>query len=340
MIEFVPRVAPNRHAERVQFLFASPMDGDVVALFSGGLDSLAGLAADIDAGVNPIALSIESNTKIAKSQRDVLEHLNNALNTSISRVPIGLHLRSVPGTEQSQRARGFGFLALAGALAVLTGRDLIHVYENGIGAINLPYTSAQTGAHGTRAMHPATLNMATVLLSAALDSTLQIVNRSQYKTKAEMCAALPSSLYSAVAATETCDTAFTYRGSGALSCGRCTSCLLRRQALAASKLTTLDPASNYRLDAFSESEAPYQLRAMLSQASRIHRAIGARTSCTWAALIGEFPDLVGIAHSLNVGPGEKAEVGLIDLLQRYVKEWAEVPSPLVASYLGHDYVAA
>ena len=146
VIEFVPRVAPKRPAECVQFLFQSAPGGDVVALFSGGLDSLAGMAADVREGATPLALSVESNSRVAKSQREVLNSFNRSLGTSIVRVPIELHLKSAPAIEKSQRARGFGFLGLAAASAALAGQDTVHVYENGIGAINLAYTSAQTGA--------------------------------------------------------------------------------------------------------------------------------------------------------------------------------------------------
>ena len=277
LIDFVPRVAPERPAECIQFLFQSAPSGDVVALFSGGLDSLAGLAADVREGANPLTLSIESNTRVAKSQREVLNTFNRSLDTSIVRVPIELHLKSVPAVEKSQRARGFGFLALAAALAALANRDTIHTYENGIGAINLAYTSAQTGAHGTRAMHPETLAKASQIFSLALDHQLTIVNRSQYLTKAEMCAALPEALHPTIGITESCDTAFAYRGSGPPSCGRCTSCILRRQALASAGLGNIDPSPNYRIDAFADApatELPYQLRAMLSQASRLKRALG------------------------------------------------------------------
>ena len=154
LIDFVPRVAPRRPAECIQFLFQSVSGGDGVALFSGGLDSLAGLAADADGGATPLALSVESDSRVAKNQRDVLEAFNRGLSKSIVRAPAELHLKSAPAVEKSQRARGFGFLALAAAFAALAGLESVHVYENGIGAINLPYTSAQTGAHGTRAMHP------------------------------------------------------------------------------------------------------------------------------------------------------------------------------------------
>jgi 7-cyano-7-deazaguanine synthase in queuosine biosynthesis len=342
LIEFVPRIAAARPAEYVQFLFESVPAGDAVALFSGGLDSLAGLAADIADEVTPLALSVESNSRLAKSQRDVLGSFNHALGASIVRVPIELHLKSAPAAEPTQRARGFGFLALAAALAGLAKLGSVHVYENGIGAINLPYTSAQTGAHGTRAMRPETLARAQELFSLVLDQDLTIVNRSQYLTKAEMCRSLPDTLHPVISLTESCDTAFAYRGRG--SCGQCTSCLLRRQALASAELSHLDPSSKYRLDAFDGSpitaDALYNLRAMLSQAARMQRALGNDSPGAWTRLVHEFPDLVRASEALRATVGGHPEVAVTSLLRRYVSEWAAVPSPLVASYLGNLQVAA
>jgi 7-cyano-7-deazaguanine synthase in queuosine biosynthesis len=337
LVDFVPRVAPNRPAECVQFLFESAPGGDVVALFSGGLDSLAGLAADVGRGISPLAVSIESNRRLAKSQRDVISSLNMGLDTSIVRVPVELHLKSAPATENSQRARGFGFLALATVVATLAGLESVHVYENGIGALNLPYTAAQTGAHGNRAMRPETLARAAQLFSVILDRHLSIVNTSQPLTKTEMCAALPAALHPVIAQTESCDTAFAYRGSGPRSCGRCTSCLLRRQALASAGLSRLDPLSAYRIDAFAlpavGSDAPYELRAMLSQAARLQRAFGRDTTTAWPRLVREFPDLVQAVQAMSSSSRTQAQLDVTDMLHRYVNEWAVVASPLVTSFL-------
>lgn len=344
LIEFVPRVAPERGAECVQFLFETPPAGDVVALFSGGLDSLAGLAADISRGTTPLAVSVKSNNRLGKSQQDVLSCLNLALGTSIVRVPVELHLRSGHAAEASQRGRGFGFLALASVVAAVSGLERVHVYENGVGAINLPYTAAQTGAQVTRAMRPETLASATALFSRVLDHPLSIVNTSQYLTKAEMCAVLPTSLHPAVVLTESCDTAFAHRGSDAHSCGRCTSCLLRRQALAFAGLSQLDPASTYRFDAVTtsdlESDALYELRAMLSQAARLERALGNDTTTAWTRLVREFPDLIQAVQALSPSAGLRPQLALTGMLQRYAREWAAFPSPLVAHYLDHRQAAA
>lgn len=65
--------------------------------------------------------------------------------------------------------------------------------------------------------HPEGLAKATQLFSLGLDHPLKIVNRSQYLTKAEMCALPPAALrptigLTTIGLTESCDTAFAYRG--------------------------------------------------------------------------------------------------------------------------------
>lgn len=343
LIDFVPRVAPARSAETVQFLFEAPPGGDLVSLFSGGLDSLAGLATDIASGLTPLAVSIESNSRLASSQRVVLASLNDALGCSIRRVPVVLHLTSGRALESSQRARGFGFLALGSVVASVSSLETLRVYENGVGAINLPYTAAQTGAHGTRPMHPETLRRSALLFARVLDHPLSIENPSQLLTKAEMCRSISEVLHPAISVTESCDTAFSHRRPVQHSCGCCTSCLLRRQALAAAGLDRLDPPSAYRIDAFDSSEPDgvelYDLRAMLSQAARIEHAL-ASASEGWLRLVREFPDLILSAEAMSSSLHAAADNALADMLRRYVGEWTAVPSALVDRYLNSCRPAA
>jgi hypothetical protein len=78
---------------------------------------------------------------------------------------------------------------------------------------------------------------------------------------------------------------------------------------------------------------------MLSQASRLQRAIGSGSD-SWPRLVHEFPDLVGAVQALRSALGGQPELAVTDMLKRYVSEWAAVPSPLVASYLGDFPFAA
>ena len=79
---------------------------------------------------------------------------------------------------------------------------------------------------------------------------------------------------------------------------------------------------------------------MLSQAARLHRALGHGSARAWPQLVHEFPDLVRAVQALRVTPGLNPEIAVADLLRRYVNEWGAVLSPLVACYLDHGPVAA
>ena len=335
--DFSPRLASGRTAECVQFLFDQAPGGDVVALFSGGLDSVAGIIADVDSGAEPIALSVGSNGRMRGRQRAVLAEVNRSLSADLAGLPVELHLRGAPAVEQSQRARGLAFLGLAGAAAASLGLRDVHVYENGIGAINLPYTAAQTGAHGTHSMHPLTLAMMEGFLSAALDTDLRIANRSQFRTKAEMCRELSSVHWSALRVSQSCDTGFAARVSAPEACGLCTSCLLRRQSLHGAGLGHLDLADSYRVDALDPAlwpeRAAYPLRAMVWQVAEIARAL--ESNEPQVALVERFPDLALLFGSEDDSRRSRVLDETSRLLGAYVNEWKLLPSELIQQVLGH-----
>ncbi len=329
--EFVERVAPARPTECISFLLETPTHADVVALYSGGLDSIAGLLIDLDGDVQPLLVSAVTNTRLAKSQTETLRLLKQGCSFEVQRVPVELHLKHASARESTQRARGFGFLALAAAAAALAQLVEVHVYENGIGAINLPYTAAQAGTRATKAMHPETLRRASSLFSRLLDCEIRITDPCILLTKAEMCQRLPAGSHDAVLCSGSCDTAFSHRATAIDSCGTCTSCILRRQALHAAGLGELDEAEKYRMNAFSATAASgdsYILSAMLSQVAHLSTALGQVDP--WLGLVREFPDLAVLSDSR---PGRAASSELLSLFRRYVAEWSSVPTPLLHRFV-------
>jgi 7-cyano-7-deazaguanine synthase in queuosine biosynthesis len=338
-LNFVPRQAPAVAAECVQFLFPMAAQAECIALFSGGVDSLAGLALAHEDGHRPMLMSVRSNRRMLANQTEVLEALRRSTGIAAERVGIDLHLDHTPSHEPSQRARGFGFLSLGAALVELCRTDALLVFENGVGAINLPYSAAQAGAHGTRAMHPATLQLAAQLYSALFARRISVVNPNQFRTKAEMCRQLPFEVQQVLPYARSCDTAYATRLSPD-SCGACTSCLLRRQALLAAGLPAIDAATDVRFDAFAPAalgnSASYPLRAMLSQAARLAAATAA--SDPWRSLCFEFPDIVHAASALPDEPN--AVRSLSDMYCRYVGEWRSMPEHITAAYLDAGLPAA
>jgi 7-cyano-7-deazaguanine synthase in queuosine biosynthesis len=307
-------------------------DVDGVALFSGGLDSLAGALVALAAGRQPMLLSVETNSRMAATQRSLKRMMRGHWPKCVT-ASAAVEWHGGDSREPSQRARAFLFLTLAGVVAAGARLRRVDVYENGVGAIALPYLPNQEGAHTTKAMHPATLHRFAALLSAVAEESIEYVNPSLWFTKAQLCRQVPEDQWELIPHSESCDTAYAYRGDGVHRCGACTSCLLRRQALWASGLRRLDRRQAVRTDLVdgalrAEPSASGQLLIMLDQAERIAAALN--QSEPWAALTLRFPELVEVVCSR---PEKEA---CLALYASYVDEWRRFPSPLVDRYLDRN----
>jgi len=334
-IRFESRKTAWRPGESALRLPIPRMTVEAVALFSGGLDSLCGAVRDLHEGRSLILLSVASNQRLATRQRRIAAGLNGL--GRVPRAEVWAQLQGASARESSQRTRGFVFLGLGAVAACEAGADELRVYENGIGAINLAMNRAQVGAHTSKAMHPKTLALAESLFSAVLGKRLPIVNPNAFRTKAEMCAELSTNTFPLVPLALSCDTAHTHRVSPVPSCGKCTSCILRRQSLIASGQQGLDAATPHRVDAFRDGPGEHvQMRAMFSQVARMNRCL--RSPRPWHALCEEFPDLLlldgvhgqGTAHRLALADRNR----LLELYGRYVGEWHGLPIEAVSHYLG------
>jgi hypothetical protein len=197
------------------------------------------------------------------------------------------------------------------------------VFENGIGAYNLPYVRSQIGPMATRAMHPRTLGLFARLVSLLTDRPFIVTNPSLWLTKAELLSRVSDADSEALVSSVSCDSGFASRvGAGAL-CGRCTSCLLRRQSLLAAGLAAVDAAGDYRLDvcAGQPSHLP-ELDAMVWQVVRLREALA--DSRPWTRLVRAFPELLDAPATVL----EDGRTQLVRLYRAYCAEWSAVQSIL------------
>ena len=161
-IDFVRR-GPATAAESDQFLFSLPPEQPTrVSLFSGGLDSLAGLAnhAIQDPVASYVLVSGWTNDRLADKQRLQASLLRTAWRNNPVRgqsseirhvaVPFGIDGVNGAREEKSQRTRAFAFLAFGAATALQAQTNTLWVYENGVGAMNLPLNAAQLGVDNYR----------------------------------------------------------------------------------------------------------------------------------------------------------------------------------------------
>ena len=327
-------------AESGAFLFKIPPEQPVsVSLFSGGLDSLAGLACQTmaDLGGSRVLVSGYTHDRLASRQRLQVQRIRAALNghspgagARVWHIAVRFGMRRPQGRreEKGQRTRALVFLALGATAAVQAGADVLWVYENGVGALNLPINETQLGVDNYRGVHPRSLMMFETLVEHVLGRQVRVRNPFLFHTKAEMCQGLLSAGFTgAVGDTISCDSFPMRIPDQAPQCGYCTSCVLRRQALQAAGQSSYDPAAAYRHDvragraALSKNQA-YGLEAMRGQVQRLERALG--SSDPWQSLVASFPEIARTSAELVQHEGlDAAQVSgeFVRLFQTYVCEW-------------------
>ena len=294
-IDFDQKAGEFRQSETQEHLFEpSEVQAVEVCLYSGGLDSFAGLATRVseEPRRHYLCLSVTPNQRQKQRQREQLAFLHTEFATKVTHIPVRYCLREAEKhpQEPTRRTRGFLFGIIGGVTALMAGSNTLHLYENGVGAINLPLDGSQIGIDNSRSVHPITLQLLSRLLSLLSGQQFVIKNDCLHLTKAEMCRHPGvKRVSSEIARTFSCD-GFPVRRHKLAQCGFCTSCLLRRQALEAAALADAD-GNDYGCDL--RQEGPFQprhlrgLRAMHYQSMRLLNALIAPNA--WTALCIEFP---------------------------------------------------
>ncbi|MDT0304991.1 7-cyano-7-deazaguanine synthase [Streptomonospora wellingtoniae] len=283
-------------------------------LFSGGLDSAAGLAVELEQRSHAALrlVTVVTNTRqqghCKELARELAKHARRN-GCDLDTAAFHLNMTRRRPRETSARTRGFVFLSAAIATAVAYTSPLIRVYENGTGAMNLACSWGQVGTQSARPVHPRTLDLMERIAGAVADHPVRIENPYSHTTKAELLAQVPSDYDAVLDATVSCDTGFSRRAA-TRHCGVCTSCLLRVQSILASDkdLGLPEPGNG------SASKRTHP-RAMLWQVDRLRHAF--RDGPSWANLAREFPDIVCVPGSFDPATQRK----LLGLFSRYAQEW-------------------
>lgn len=288
-----------------------------IALFSGGLDSVAGAFArgsGREGGV--LAVSACGNQVQAAAQRVALKALQSC-GVRIAWLKFNHQIRHARRTraemEVTQRSRALLFLAMGAAAASSLGHPTFSVYETGVGCVNLPTSSAQVGAQGTRAMHPHTLSLFNQLLPVVLERPLRVIAPFFLHTKAELCRLTGLHLAQVARVTMSCDEGEGHKPDAMLHCGLCTSCLFRRVALYSSGLAP-DPTS-YR-DIATRRHGAYELMAFENHVATL-------SNCrSFSDLVDIDPDAryavaLPLHHELDQAC---AAAAVLQMYQRYAAE--------------------
>ncbi|MBE1162788.1 7-cyano-7-deazaguanine synthase [Dyella acidiphila] len=233
-----------------------------VALYSGGLDSAAGLAQRVLEGADSIMLiTVAHQANIRGMAQRQIECLSDEIcrltgkkpalhHSTLSTSLIGGKAVRMRDQEKTQRTRAFFFCVTSAIAAHAYSLKSVEMYENGVGAINLPLMGGMLGSSlATRGAHPTFIRLVSELCTTVMGDQLTFHLPNIEKTKGEMLKSLaPWGLDDWIKSSRSCVHS-SLRMTGLSHCGQCPACIERRQAFSVSGIA--DDSTGYGTDIFS-----------------------------------------------------------------------------------------
>ena len=314
-------------AQERQLPLSFPLPSDArVCLYSGGLDSAAGLACQLNDAPNrmTIPVTVWHQGGQRGSIRRQLKLLADKFPSSeikpfVVKANVFDSARTNGKEESSQRTRSLLFCAVGAAVATLVGVSVVEMYESGIGAINIPLLAGLTGAKTTRSSHPEFLRQMTEIVSLIAQRPIAFHLPFAKQTKAQVVSVLKSHCLEDLAVATASCSSFPLREKYAKQCGYCSACIFRRQALLSAGIS--EPVGTYKVDLFLSNhylkykKSTHYLKAFLIQQSELRKL-----KCGY-----DTPAFV-LNHLHGTGVIQEGETsqGIVELLKRYCDEWDSV----------------
>jgi hypothetical protein len=251
---FVPLEA-DRKEQTPYFEFHDQVDWpfhkpDRVLMFSGGLDSLAGIVETADSGGKAVLVSHRPVSTLYARQKKLFGELQKKFPGQLLHVPVWINKDEGFGREPTQRTRSFLFAALGTLVAQsIEGRG-IRFYENGVLSVNLPMAQEVLRARASRTTHPVALHLLSELAGAVIERELPIDNPFLFKTKTEVVQSLSTHDGNDLIALTCSCSHLMFQAGEKRHCGNCSQCIDRRFAVAGAGLLSKDPETDYVSDVF------------------------------------------------------------------------------------------
>lgn len=330
--EFMPYTKAGRSSEISHCLpfTQEKIRPSYTVLWSGGLDSFAGVYQHLyrERAGHYTLFGTGGNDMIFHVQKETATTLEKLFPTRTKLVQLPLRLRGSSNMKKSSiaRSRGFVFMLLGAVCAYQEGQNILYVYENGIGAINLPFRESEVGLDHTRSVHPLSLHYMSEFLSYLLEQPFWVQNPYLFWTKAQMCAEpLFNSASDAAFSTISCDSRHRKRP---IQCGYCSSCLLRRQAIAA--IGIADETGYQIMNRERKTSDCSYYYAMIAQVETIRELLSSRES--WKRMSQKYTVLEDIVERLGEDK-DMMKKQMLQLYQNYVIEWDKVKHIIEREFL-------
>lgn len=221
-----------------------------VALFSGGLDSTAGVLERLSTTEKSLCLvsHVSGSSSIKRTQARLLAEFKRRFPNRVHPLSFECGLSNINrAPEETQRARFLLYSSIALAVAVAYGQHQITVFENGITSIHLRKRQDHLNSRSTRTTHPLTIRMLTGLFDRVVGSRSTIETPYLWQTKTEIVSRL-ARFGAADLFSSTVSCGKTIKEGSQTHCGSCSQCIDRRIAAYAAGLGNRDDEGLYHFD--------------------------------------------------------------------------------------------
>ena len=285
-------------------------EAEVVIPFSGGIDSLVAVVEELRAGRRPLLISHSSSHVPESGRRKLLKGLRGLFpGRDIGRVNASAHRVGAEEVENSNRSRSFFYASLATVAAKQRRAGDVLLPDNGWASVNLRINDQLVGALATRSTHPRFLRLFNELAQLVFDEAPELRNPFWDQTRADVLERLrDAGGVPLLNRTRSCAAGRNLR-SETPHCGRCSQCIDRRFATAATRLTEHDSPEAYAFDIFAGDLAPTTKSLGLSYV-RAARKIDRLSD---DGLFEEFPELL---ECLGPADGEDEAYSYLAMLRR------------------------
>jgi len=291
-----------------------------IALFSGGLDSLAGVYDILRRTSDQVCLVSHrsSQPQVGRTQDQLVYSLQSRFPGRVQHYKFHCNLTGQRAAEETQRTRMFLYSAIATAIAATVGNKEVTIFENGITSFNFPRRQDLVNARATRTTHPKTISLLQDLFRAIASEEFHIATPFIWKTKADVVAALANASGSALfPSAVSCSRTFLSIGR-ASHCGECSQCIDRRFASYAARMDELDDSVSYAIDFINSRISSDEARTTLVDYVR-----QAHEFATWnvdhfaTQLFGSISEIVDHVGASNE---EEAYHRIAELCRRHGKQ--------------------
>jgi hypothetical protein len=261
-----------------------------VLLFSGGLDSLAGVVREAVVAERAVALvSHRSTPKVVQCRESLIKSVADLCpGRRPYHIPVWVHKKGLQAKENTQRTRTFLYASLGMAVARLYNLERIRFYENGITSLQLPISAQLIGSRASRSTHPKTLRLFSHLFSLLAERTFTVQNPGFWFTKTDLVGKIgKAGAANLIGQTRSCH--HTQDASEKHThCGRCSQCLGRRFATLASGHARQDAVGKYRSDPLLSSTKEGPERVLAESIPRVARETQSGSDADFFQRYGEL----------------------------------------------------